>query len=436
MNKQNEQANKTKKLFVIALALTVLVLSGVLAGCGAGKTADAETSVAEMEMVPSTQEASQATEPTVTESTETEPVTPMPWDEAGAKQPADYTWEEYEALTGAQQQAFRACLGAEYAQWLDGMRAYANVKPWDEPGAKQPDAYTWEEYEALTPGQQIAFQHYLGRDAFSVWLDRVQGQIGDMPWDEAGAKQPVDYTWEEFDSLTGSQQMIFQYHLGEAGFKSWLEDAEHQDEVFPWEADGAKQPVEYTWEEFEALTPAQQMAFQAVLGIDVFDSWLNKAQFQSVTYPWEKTNAKQPEEYTWSEFEALTPEQQMAFQVYLGAEGFDNWLNCAQSQTEVAPWERPGAKQPNDYTWSEFEALPPAQKMAFQEHLGAEGFDNWMNRAQSQTEVYPWEKPGAKQPEDYTWTEFEALTPAQQMAFQDALGQEAFELWMAQATGQ
>ena len=43
----------------------------------------------------------------------------------------------------------------------------------------------------------------------------------------------------------------------------------------PWDEKGAKQPSEYTWEEFEALSAAQQMAFQnSFESIDDFDKWL------------------------------------------------------------------------------------------------------------------------------------------------------------------
>ena len=70
--------------------------------------------------------------------------------------------------------------------------------------------------------------------------------------------------------------------------------------------------------------------------------------------------------------------------------------------------------KPKDYTWAEYAALTNKQKAAFADYLGASGFQDWLNRVQGQKEtVYPWEKPGAKQPEDYTWEEYSALTEAQ-----------------------
>ena len=121
-----------------------------------------------------------------------------------------------------------------------------------------------------------------------------------------------------------------------------------------------------------------------------------------VSMPWEKTNAKQPVEYTWEEYRALTDEQQKAFQDYLGTEGFGAWLDYVQDQIVETPWDEPGTKQPADYTWEEFEALTAAQQMAFQKYLGLEGFTEWLDRAQqpTQPQELPWDAPGAKQPGD------------------------------------
>ena len=82
----------------------------------------------------------------------------------------------------------------------------------------------------------------------------------------------------------------------------------------PWE-NGGKQPVEYTYEEFLALTPGQQMAFQNSFGsLEAFDEWLQNAQgMVTEELPWEN-GGKQPSEFTYAEFEALSPAQQIAFQ--------------------------------------------------------------------------------------------------------------------------
>ena len=361
----------------------------------------------------------------------------VPWTKPGAKQPEEYTWKEYEDLTEPQQLAFRTHLGIDgFEEWRIKAQTPVEEIPWEKPGAKQPKDYTWEEFEALTIGQQMAFQKYLGEAGFEAWLNKVQGQTAANPWEEPGAKQPKDYTWEEFSALTAKQQMAFQKHLGEAGFEAWLNKVQNQTAKNPWDQPGAKQPKDYTWKEYETLSAEQQMAFQKHLGEKEFEAWLNKVQNQTAANPWDKPGAKQPKDYTMEEFEALTAEQQMAFQKHLGETEFEAWLNKAQSQTAKNPWDQPGAKQPQDYTMEEFEALSAAQQMAFQKYLGDAGFEAWLNKAQNQTTANPWDKPGAKQPKDYTWEEFEALSAAQQMAFQSYMGPEAFEAWMSQALGQ
>ena len=413
-----------------------------------------------------------------------------PWEEEGAKQPEDYTWEEYSALTEAQKKAFQEYLGADgYVEWLEKALQLGGY-PWEKPGAKQPGNYTWEEFAALTEDQQAAFQEHLGEEAMKAWLrtitdipwedktvkepkqpeDYTQEEYEDLedpqqlafrvwlgveefeawlleaqkpkeenPWEKPGAKQPQDYTWEEFAALTVNQQMAFQNYLGEAGFEAWLAKIQGELEKYPWEKPGAKQPADYTLEEFEALTADQQMAFQNYLGAEGFAAWLNKVQKETGKNPWELPGGKKPQDYTWTEFEALTADQQMAFQNYLGVDAFAAWLNKVQGQEQeqpaANPWESLGAKQPADYTWAEFEALTAEQQMAFQNYLGEDGFEDWLNRVQNQTEKNPWEVPGAKQPQDYTYEEFEALTVAQQMAFQDYLGEEAFEAWLNRVLG-
>ena len=365
-------------------------------------------------------------------------ITEIPWEKPKSKQPEEYTLKEYETLEDPQQLAFRVHLGSEdFETWLTEAQNPKEPNPWEKPGAKQPQDYTWEEFAALTVNQQMEFQNYLGEAGFENWLEKVQNQLAKNPWEKPGAKQPKDYTLEEFEALTAEQQMAFQNYLGAAGFEAWLNKVQNQSAENPWEKPGAKKPQNYTWDEFEALTAAQQMEFQNYLGAEGFEAWLNKVQGQEkpAENPWEVPGAKQPADYTWAEFEALTAAQQMEFQNYLGAEGFEAWLNKVQNQTKKNPWEEPGAKQPADYTWADFEALTGAQQMAFQDYLGEAGFEAWLNRVQNQTEKNPWEKPGAKQPADYTWEEFEALTAGQQMAFQKYLGPDAFDAWLNRVLG-
>ena len=340
------------------------------------------------------------------------------------------------------------------------------LSPWIT-GGKQPDRYTWAEYEALSQNQQLAFINWFPSDKeFEAWMEEALKNAGyepggDMsdqetptepnPWEAAGAKQPADYTWAEFEALTAGQQIAFQNSFASTGaFDKWLQKAQSgqsgTSQPNPWEAAGAKQPADYTWAEFEALTVAQQMAFQnSFASPEAFDKWLQKAQSgqsgTSPANPWEAAGAKQPANYTWAEFEALTAGQQIAFQnSFASPEAFDEWLQKAQSGQSGAspanPWEAAGAKQPADYTWAEFEALTAGQQIAFQNSFSSiEAFDEWLQEAQSagssSEQTNPWEAEGAKQPADYTWAEFEALTAGQQMAFQNSFGSiEEFDKWL------
>ena len=354
-----------------------------------------------------------------------------PWEESGAKQPGDYTWEEYTGLTESLKVAFQEYLGADsFGAWIKKVFQQDDAPNWDASGTKKPQDYTWEEFSALSTEQQMAFQNHLGAEAFEAWLSQAQGQPSVNPWDVSGAKQPTEYTWGEFEALPADQQISFQNYMGQEVFDVWLNRVQAQTAEHPWNDPGAKQPADYTWEEFEVLTAAQQMAFQNHLGAEAFEAWLSQAQGQPSVNPWDVSGAKQPTEYTWGEFEALPADQQISFQNYMGQEAFEVWFNGVLGQTAENPWDDLGAKQPTDYTWEEFEALTGAQQIAFQTCLGSEAFGAWLNRVQNQTIENPWELSGAKQPEDYTWEEFEALTGAQQMAFQNYLGPEAFEAWL------
>ena len=144
---------------------------------------------------------------------------------------------------------------------------------------KQPSQYTWEEYLAMTAEQQLEFQKSFGStEVFDAWMENAMREdtLVECPWDEPGAKQPEEYTWEEFEALSGDQQIVFQTALGEDGFAAWLEQAQSKPQTDPWDEPGAKQPEEYTWEEFEALSGEHQIAFQNVLGMEAFEAWINR----------------------------------------------------------------------------------------------------------------------------------------------------------------
>ena len=307
---------------------------------------------------------------------------------------------------------------------------------------KHPSQYTWEDYLAMSDAEKEEFRRSFGSDdIFKAWLEKAQkvngSEIQDvLPW-ENGGKQPQDYTWEEFENLSAELQMAFQKSFESIDdFDAWMQNAQYQMEVQeinpPW-LNGGKQPEQYTWEEFEALTAAQQMLFQSAFeNPDAFEAWMIRAQGGDVLeLPWEN-GGKQPKDYTWAEFEALSAEQQMAFQSSFDSpDDFEVWFDNAQPVVKM-PWEN-GGKQPKDYTWDEFEALTAEQQMAFQNSFGSlEAFDAWLQKAQGSGDStsIPWEN-GGKQPDQYTWAEFEALSAELQMIFQNSFENfEEFEAWL------
>ena len=230
----------------------------------------------------------------------------------------------------------------------------------------------------------------------------------ELPW-ELGGKDPADYTWEEFEKLTPEQSIAFQNYLGESGFKAWMNSVkepkqEQISEVLsaPWEEAGAKKPEDYTWEEFETLTPEQSIAFQNYLGEGGFETWMNSVKepeqeqlSETVFAPWEEAGAKQPDDYAWEEFEALSPEQSIIFQnSFENSEAFEDWMRRVRDTEEDAespmdelelPWNQEGAKQPDEYSWEEFEALDGILQIAFQNSFeGFEAFDKWLQKVNPQ----------------------------------------------------
>lgn len=100
-----------------------------------------------------------------------------------------------------------------------------------------------------------------------------------------GINKPIEeYTFDEFNSLTGEEQMNFQNEFESIdAFDEWLNEVnpkENEDvlleEDIPW-MNGGKKPEEYTWEEFNDLSGALQIKFQSAFeNENGFDNWLNE----------------------------------------------------------------------------------------------------------------------------------------------------------------
>ena len=198
-------------------------------------------------------------------------------------------------------------------------------------------------------------------------------------------KEPAEYTWEEYEALDYDQQAAFQKSFGDTvAFDNWLTQAQ-ENAVLPWE-NGGKQPAEYTWEEYEALSDFLKEAFfESFADPAEYDRWMRKAQGEEPP-SWED-GGKQPAEYTWEEYEAMSLEQQAEFQKsFESIQAFDEWVMQAQANV-VRPWEN-GGKQPADYTWEEYEALSDFLKEAFFESFETpQAYEQWIQK--NNPEVYP-----------------------------------------------
>ena len=151
------------------------------------------------------------------------------------KEPEEYRMEDFLALSEAEKEAFSNYLNASgigFEQWYAAAKAEAEKMPWNEAGAKLPDSYTIEEYRKLSDTQKEAFSQYLNEvgTGFDQWYAAAVEAETACPWDEVGAKQPNEYTMEEFEALTEAQKELFSLWLNENGysFQSWFQDAEHE----------------------------------------------------------------------------------------------------------------------------------------------------------------------------------------------------------------
>ena len=244
---------------------------------------------------------------------------------------------------------------------------------------QQVPSLTWEEYENLSAEEQIVFQNsFPNIEAFDAWLQSVQIIRNDMPWDNGG-KAPSEYTWEEFQALSAEEQIVFQNSFSDPdGFEMWLEEVQDTELNLPWD-NGGKQPEDYTWEEFESLSPELQIAFQdSFEGLEAFDAWMERVNPMNDEFSWDLQD-KALNYYTWEEFENMSPEEQIAFQNAFGSfEAFDQWLSTVQSDDTEFPWES-GNKALSDYTWEEFEAMSAEEQIRFQNSFSTvEEFENWL----------------------------------------------------------
>lgn len=315
---------------------------------------------------------------------------------------------------------------------------------------------TWEEYEALSlEDQDVFFSQFDSREAFEAWMEEVKPAETTEPileWNKQGML-PNEYSWDEYQQLTAEERnAFFLWFDSEDAFEAWAEAArptETQEPTVSWDEFG-KKPDEFTWEEYQALTIEQQDAFYRWFeSKEAFEAWFEREQITEPeeTIPaWNRTD-KLPSEYTWEEYQELTPEEQDAFYNWFESEeAFVAWLEAAEAEFEATKsttsppqWDE-SVKLPNEYTWEEYQQLPPEKQEAFFNWFGSvEAFEVWMESVKPSETIVPtqeWNK-GGKLPNEYTWDEYQQLTREEQDAFFNWFDSvEAFEAWMNAARGQ
>lgn len=272
--------------------------------------------------------------------------------------------------------------------------------------------------------------------------------LGGVKWAKqwiTSFKEPSAYTWDEYQALDHEEKdEFFERFDTLQDFEDWKETAQPKETEpdFHWDEPG-KKPNEYNWEEYMELTEEQKEAFFLWFSSTAdFEAWKSQVQSEeapSVNLVWDE-QGKRPDEYTWAEYEALSHEKQDAFYLWFDSkDAFEAWMSEAKpAETEPADpsWNIPG-KKPKDYTWEEYQKLSPEQQDAFYNWFASmSAFEAWMDSAkpdESSTENVSWNKPG-KNPDEYSYDEYQALSAEdQELFYQWFDSRDAFEAWMDQA---
>jgi len=278
----------------------------------------------------------------------------LPW-ENGGKHPKDYTAEDVGALTEEQRAIFLLCEpeSPAYKEWLAIKDNPANEPETDEteplPGEGGAETEPPIVDEPLTPD--------------------IPSGDEEFPWDAEGGKRPSEYTLEEYNQLTEAQRVVFKDSFDfPHEYEAWLvkvglkeaDGTEEEDldeeivvEILPWDVEGGKPHDAYTKSDYDQLTERQKELFLAFfLTPDARDAWM--IRYGLMDPPPEDNPAPDDDEFS------------------------DDYI------VETIPWEEDGAKAPEDYTWAEYQQLTPFQKEVFRDSFFIPGtFEQWWdNNAQ------------------------------------------------------
>ena len=212
-----------------------------------------------------------------------------------------------------------------------------------------------------------------------------------------------------------------------------------------------KKAEDYTWEEYESLEPEEQVLFpDRFENMEEFNNWYENAQnkYKNEGNDLEMLSVdlgnKAPEDFTWEDYMALSPEEQAIFPDCFGSmDEFKKWFDKAQKEvlmqgnTTNFPKIDLGEKKPEDFTWKDYMALSLEEQAIFPDCFGnMDEFKKWFDKAQKETLMQENTTNfieidlGEKKAEDFTWEDYKKLTIEEQMLFPDCFeSYEDFKDW-------
>lgn len=192
---------------------------------------------------------------------------------------------------------FRDALTADIQKFFADAEASLGIT--EEPEAPEledflngqdPEAFIWEDYQALTPDQQMQFPDYFeSLDAFNRWYESVDKSAGQENPDLSGmgdflnGQDPADFTREAYQALSPEQQAQFpDFFESLDAFNNWYDSVTpNPEQDLPEMEDflSGRDPEAFTWADYQELTAEQQAMFPDYFeSYDAFQAWKDTNQ--------------------------------------------------------------------------------------------------------------------------------------------------------------
>lgn len=210
-----------------------------------------------------------------------------------------------------------------------------------------PAGYTWEQYQEMTSEEKLAFQKSFGdMDEYKKWYEDQQASNEDenvLLRLDLNERNPEDYTWEEYQELTPEEKAVFPDCFKDMNaYNEWYdknkEDNEDKEEFESDEAEDSsvsidlngKNPKDYTWEEYQKLAPEEKAVFpDCFKDMNAYNEWYEKNKEETVGEDFSVSidlNGRNPEDYTWEQYQALTQDEKAIFPDYFeNMEAYKTW---------------------------------------------------------------------------------------------------------------